>query len=310
MGTNVHARRLILVVLAAIASASAAAEAAVPVTSETIKTSTDVYEVNVAYPQTGVASIDAAISGWAKDQVDTFIAIANEPTDLDLLLTLDIRFEVVRNDADMLVVDFEKSAYTGGAHPGFDIVTFDFTLPDGWRVFLPEIFEPAALRLISAFAIADLERQLSGVDPEVIGQGAGPDWGNFGVFHLLPESLVIRFPPYQVASYAAGPQQVEMSLAELSGRMRTNWHTPVPSFACTKAGTPTEKAICSDVALARLDRDLANAYRWSLVFALDGDDNAIRAAQRAWIRARNACAGDIGCLRNAYQERLKALNPG
>lgn len=32
--------------------------------------------------------------------------------------------------------------------------------------------------------------------------GAGPDWGNFRDFILLSNTLVIRFPPYQVAARA------------------------------------------------------------------------------------------------------------
>jgi uncharacterized protein YecT (DUF1311 family) len=216
----------------------------------------------------------------------------------------------------MLVFDFDKSIFTGGAHPNHDIETYNLMMPDGWRVFLPEIFAgKPALEKISALAIADLERQFdnpdSMSDPDWLKSGAGPSWSNFQDFLLLSDKLVIRFPPYQVAAYAAGDQTVEIPLSELAGLMRDDWRTPVASFDCGKAGTATEKAICSDIPLARLDRSLADAYAQALSWASDdAEKTKIRDAQRTWIGKRNACGGDIGCLTTAYEARLKALQPG
>ena len=148
-------------------------------------------------------------------------------------------------------------------------------------------------------------------DPDWLKSGAGPSWSNFQDFLLLPDTLVIRFPPYQVAAYAAGDQKVEIPLSKLSGLMRDDWRTPVASFDCAKAGTATEKAICSDVALARLDRTLADSYAQALSWASDdAEKTKIRDAQRKWIGKRDACGGDIGCLTSAYDARLKALQPG
>ena len=309
------ARRPGAVLLAALFFTMAAAGAAAPaeplrVETRHIRQSTDLYDVDVAYPATGVDAIDAAIGGWASHQVDVFTTLADEPSDLGLKLSLDITFDVARNDGTMFAVDFEKVPYLGGAHPGFEIDTFNFTLPDGWRFFLPEIFRPAALKRISALAVADLTRRLTAIDaapdPDWIKNGAGPAWDNFGAFLLLPDKLVIRFPPYQVSSYAVGPQSAEIPLSKLSGLMRDNWHVAVPSFDCAKARSAPEKAICSDIALARLDRALAADYRRALDFAEDG--MAIKSAQHAWLKTRDACGGDIGCLKDAYEARIKALN--
>ena len=73
------------------------------------------------------------------------------------------------------------------------------------------------------------------------------------------------------------------------------------------AGSPTEKAICSDIALARLDRELTDSYTVALSFTDDAGKAAIKDSQRRWIAERNACGGDIGCLTSAYQARIKVL---
>lgn len=85
------------------------------------------------------------------------------------------------------------------------------------------------------------------------------------------------------------------------------------SFACAKAATPTETAICADPALSALDERLAAAYR-EAVKAFDDTPSgnsksgaAVKADQRAWLGDRNACAADAACLRAAYERRLAVL---
>lgn len=85
------------------------------------------------------------------------------------------------------------------------------------------------------------------------------------------------------------------------------------SFACAKAATPTETAICADPALSALDERLAAAYRTAFkVFDDTAAGNsksgaAVKADQRAWLGDRNACAADAACLRTAYERRLAVL---
>lgn len=313
----------VLVVCGALAAGPALAQVAVETVN--IERKTDTMDVEVAYPRTGNPAIDAFFADWATGMVRDFAADADrdfaafkQDNNGELppwSYSLYVGFGVPRNDAEMLVFGFDESVFTGGAHPNHNIESFTFLMPDGWRVFLPETFSRPALEKISALAIADLTKQLLGPDSmsdaDWVKSGAGPAWSNFEAFALLPDKLVIRFPPYQVAAYAAGDQQVEIPLSELSGLMRKDWRTPVASFDCQKAGTPTEKAICSDVALARLDRSLADSYTQALSWASDeAEKTKIRDAQRTWIGERNACGADVGCLTGGYDARLEALQPG
>jgi len=296
--------------------------AATPVETLKIERKTETVDIEMAYPATGIAAVDGPIADWVKGMVADFekeadADFASFKADNDgevppWTYSLYLGFEVPRNDDRMLVFDFDESIFQGGAHPAHEIVTQNYMMPDGWEVYLPEILDgERALRRLSALAVADLDRQLLGPnslsDADWIRTGAGPTWSNFQDFLLLEDKLVIRFPPYQVAAYAAGDQRVEIPLSELSGLVRKDWRAPVASFDCARAGTATEKAICSDVALARLDRGLTDSYIMALSWADAPGKAAIRDAQRTWIAERDACGADIGCLTAQYQARIRVL---
>jgi glucose/arabinose dehydrogenase/uncharacterized protein len=77
------------------------------------------------------------------------------------------------------------------------------------------------------------------------------------------------------------------------------------SFDCAKAATPTEKAICADPILSRLDEQLDDAYRVAQKRA--SSRTALRDAQRQWLSTRRDVCRDAACLRAAYQARIDAL---
>ncbi|MGR3455234.1 lysozyme inhibitor LprI family protein [Pseudooceanicola sp.] len=77
-----------------------------------------------------------------------------------------------------------------------------------------------------------------------------------------------------------------------------------PSFDCSRAGTPTEYAICDNDELARLDVALADAYRAAR------DRPGVRDRQRAWIKERNLCGANVACLAQRMRERLAELTGG
>lgn len=85
------------------------------------------------------------------------------------------------------------------------------------------------------------------------------------------------------------------------------------SFPCAKASTPTEKAICADQGLSKLDERLSAAYREGIKQLSGGSPeetkplSAVKADQRAWLSERNACGADSACLRTAYERRVAVL---
>src|SRR5687767_9442608 len=81
--------------------------------------------------------------------------------------------------------------------------------------------------------------------------------------------------------------------------------TGAASFDCAKARTSTEKLVCSDATLSRLDEQLDDAYR-SAQRRVELR-TALRDEQRKWLSTRRDVCADATCLRAAYLARIEAL---
>lgn len=309
--------RLALVIALAAAFATPAF-AKLPVKTVKIAEKHKEYEIDVAYPKTGNTIIDAEAASWVKSIVADFRdeAKGNDGDGSIGPYTLLITFDVPRNDDKVFAVVFSEGIYEGGAHPNSFFNTMNFLMPDGWQVYLPEIFTPDGLKAISKLATADLKKQLKpdeGFDADMIRDGAGPAWENFADFTMLPDALDIQYPPYAVAPYVAGPQETKIPLAALKPYLRPDWRAPQASFDCAKAAAPIEKAICSDANLARLDRSVAEAYRQKMGNSdNDAAKKPVRDQQRAFLADRtkkcgNHPAGAVACLTHLYDVQLKVL---
>lgn len=314
-----HRFRLLWLAALLVLPLSAATAAGLPVAKKIVTVKTKAVEISVAYPVTGNKAIDATILAYVKKTVADFEDIAKDGQPADGAYTQEETYSVERNDGKIFAVLFTADVDMHGAHPSHEEDTFNFFASDGAQVFLPEIVDGArGLAAVSRLATAELIRTIgTGAepmsDPDTIKAGATPAADNFKVFILLPDKLHLYFPEYQVASYAAGPQEAFIPLAALKDVIRADWRAPAASFDCAKAATPIEHAICADAALARLDRQTAEAYQVGLKNAYEASAQAaLRQTQRDWIAKRNkTCGGGsaIGaCLTNFYQGRLAVLN--
>lgn len=300
------------------APALAGGPGALPVETAHLTDRSPVYTIAVAYPRTGDAKIDADLFATVNTIVQSFRKEARSMHDAhDGPYSLVVTFRVARNDAKMFAAVFTDEWDFHGAHPNDELVTANYLRAGSWRVYLPELFDGArGLARISALATADLDRQLlvganAMTDPAWIARGADAHWDNFADFVLLPDALEVDFPPYAVAAYAAGVQTARIPLARLKDVLRPDPKKPVASFDCGRAATADERAICSDVALARLDREVDES--WSSQMRSENDPkrrDALKADQTAWLDRRdNACRTGprVPCLTALYEARLSAL---
>jgi len=282
----------------------------------TIKEKGKGYDVDISYPRLGHAAIDRQIEGWVRGVAKDFVGIAHDEPGVPNPWALEVSYEIKRADAQMVVVAFEEYSYTGGAHPNTSSERFNFLMPEGRRVEFAEVFTPKGVQRVSDISIARLKQDLGGPDGmsdmDWIKRGAGPNARNFASFTLLPRELLITFDAYQVAAYAAGPQEVRIPIVQLRDVLRPNPRLPQASFDCTLARSEVERAICSSEPLARLDRHMGEAYGYRLVWAVDAaQQQALRGQQRAWLKTRDAtCRGPgiAACLNATYQRRLKELD--
>jgi uncharacterized protein YecT (DUF1311 family) len=89
---------------------------------------------------------------------------------------------------------------------------------------------------------------------------------------------------------------------------------PQPSFACSKARTTTERAICGDPSLANWDRSVAAAYTMNLEGKDGGADWAptenpaeLQQSHRRWLGERDRCGADRDCLLDKMFTQTDAL---
>lgn len=99
---------------------------------------------------------------------------------------------------------------------------------------------------------------------------------------------------------------VETAVAIVVDQLRGNPALLGPSFDCAHASTATERAICSDPYIARLDVVMADVYRLA-VRSDQGIATRVRSSQRDWLRTRNHCGSDRDCLVSAYTVRVIEL---
>ncbi len=125
--------------------------------------------------------------------------------------------------------------------------------------------------------------------PDADGRVAAP-WDATWLVQTAPDRLLLRHG------------QALLHLAR-----RAPGTAPRASFDCKAARSPSEQALCADVALAAWDRSVAQAWREARTRRPD-DLPRLQAEQRAWLAERDRCAADATCLRERMQERVPALS--
>lgn len=132
---------------------------------------------------------------------------------------LGIGYSIEMARDDLISVEFSVgSYYKGAAHPNSYTEVVNFDLKNGKAIRLADLFNSGAkyLQTISTYSIQDLKKQSkekggadrSMLDDDWIQRGAGPDAANYKSWTIKHKGLGINFDSYQVAPYAAGPQEV------------------------------------------------------------------------------------------------------
>ena len=80
------------------------------------------------------------------------------------------------------------------------------------------------------------------------------------------------------------------------------------SFACGKAKTADEKAICASPTLSELDEQMATLFTVRMeIPMLMGARGAAQDEQHTWLVQRGACGNNSACLTRIYQQRIGSL---
>ena len=130
--------------------------------------------------------------------------------------SFDLQYAIVGQHGDFWSIKFNIYFYAdGAAHPAHGSITLNYDLEKGKEITLDELFLPNSnyLQAISDYAKAQLATRDIGFD--MFSDGAAPLPENYQQWNVSDNGLVITFDEYQVAPYAAGPQEVVLPFEEL-----------------------------------------------------------------------------------------------
>src|SRR5438132_5477079 len=207
------------------------------------------YRVEVVYPQIeGDARFDkfnkearamvtknvaAFKTSETSDEADTGSEIPAETQ----TSTLDSDYEIRLAADNLISIEFSESAYSrGAAHPNSYTTVLNYDVRDGKKLALADLFNAKSnyLKAISDYCVKDLKQQGkkkkdSMLTDDMIQSGASARADNFKSWTIAKQGLWITFDPYQVAAYAAGPQQVLVPYSALKDLIKADG--PIAAFA-------------------------------------------------------------------------------
>lgn len=157
------------------------------------------------------------INAARRDFVNSFIEYGLEYSAV-VNWEMNIGYTEYQYSEDIVSIQFSIYDFTGGAHGNIRFETFTFDLANQQVLNFEDLFQDEFDPLVSIAPIVqtDLETQLGDMtDSQWITDGTGSNANNYRNFAITEDSLIFFFPPYQVAAYAAGPQSVEIPLADL-----------------------------------------------------------------------------------------------
>jgi len=159
--------------------------------------------------------VTSSVKGFKKNNKDAAAELKAFPDRPGY--SMDISYQTLYADPGLISVQFINSDYTGGAHGNYGFTAFNYDLQHGVLLTLADLFQPNSnyLKVISDYCIAQLKKDEVG-DAEWIRRGAGPKPENYkDGWNITADGLEITFGPYQVASYAEGPQEIEIPYSAL-----------------------------------------------------------------------------------------------
>jgi len=226
-------------------------ETKTPVTSgtKTITEHATYYDIRAAYPSATplAASVGteanakaiASMKGFEENMIDAFKEngdFANLSHDEVQMRGLDQKraaFDITystKTGKETVSYIFTMQADTLGAHPTTYFRTFTFNTQTGESLTLGDLFVPTSnyLAILSAEARNKLPATIASMagsssDTAAIQSGTTPDADNFQNWFIEGDSLVLIFPPYQVAAYSLGAVTLHLPLSAFKTNLKAEY---------------------------------------------------------------------------------------
>lgn len=176
--------------------------------------------ISIEIEKTGVRSVDNHVQFILEEAQVEVEAAAKELQNLDSAARagLYIKSESFAHSDTIKSYKLILSKNTGGAHPNTFFHTWTYDAETGKVFKFQDLFQPEHNPLWTIYPIVKeklLAAEIS--DEDWIERGSGEtNFENYRNFVIDGEELVLIFEPYQVAAYAAGPQEVRIPMKRLN----------------------------------------------------------------------------------------------
>ncbi len=123
-------------------------------------------------------------------------------------------YSITHGTSGLLSVLYKINYYvSGAAHPNQYALSLNLDIANARALKLADLFKSGTnyLQVLSNYCIQDLKKR-NALEWDT---GALPGEENYRTWNITPDGLLISFDPYEVASYAMGPQAVTIPYADL-----------------------------------------------------------------------------------------------
>lgn len=165
-------------------------------------------------------AFNLAAETLVRAETDAFKAEITDPknrfAELQMGSFIDVTYDVFHGEHGLVSVLFYVTYYlSGAAHPNHATLPLNFDLTQNKPLILADVFlkDTPYLQALVDLCTTDLKRQKAMEWSENL----KPVTETFHSWVILKDSLLIWFDPYEVASYAAGPQKVILPYTALKG---------------------------------------------------------------------------------------------
>lgn len=198
---------------------------------------------SIEYPQikSGAASQEALndINESIMSSIFDYAFVNNKPSSFDQLIdelgkeyddilssfpdykaswSIEINSDIIYQDSSFISVATTIFSYTGGAHPNSNQVYKSFDLNTGKAITLDDLLVKGYEEELNESAEIEF-RMLKEIPPAFTLEEKGYvfEGGKFKLndnFAIINESILFYYNPYEIASYADGPTEIELKLTD------------------------------------------------------------------------------------------------
>lgn len=185
----------------------------------------NLYTIEARYPITSNNDINESLNDILLKEINDYIILVKEApafSEYDKY-PFNVNYIIYSHSDKIKTYVFNEYGFAGGAHGFSDIITRTYNLETGKAYSIEDIITdlPKFTKIVRESIKSELSLRGEIIDEEWINMGTDID--SLNKFALLEDSILMYFPPYQVASYASGTIEANISFETIQDILNSNF---------------------------------------------------------------------------------------